>query len=65
MKKQIALSVLLCLLLCLSLSGTALAQESEMTLGYVTDAANLFTESQVAALNDAATQVSSEYHCAI
>ena len=65
MKKRIAVSVLLCLVLCLSLAVTAGAQGSEMTLGYVTDAAGLFTETQLAELNAVATRVSSEYHCAV
>ena len=65
MKKRIAVCLLLGLLLGLCLGGAALAQGSEMTLGYVTDAADLFTEPQVEALNEAATRVSSEYHCAV
>ena len=65
MKKRMLVCFLLCLTLCLSLAAVAGAQGNEMTLGYVTDAASLFTEAELTALNDAATRVSSEYHCVV
>ena len=60
--KKLSLCLLLCLCLCLSMVVLASAEE---TLDYVTDAAGLLTQEQVAQLNATATEISERYDCAV
>lgn len=64
MKRKLALSLLLALLLCLALPSFASASFSG-NLSYVTDSAGILTESQRQELEDMAAGISEKYQCGV